>query len=73
MSGFAEWEGLGRTESERWRVRVRADREELERAAVRRSLTGGRPFGSGEWVGRMARRLGIEWTPHPRGRLPKDQ
>jgi putative transposase len=38
--------------------------EEAVRTAIRRS----RPFGSPAWIDRTARKLGLDWTLHPRGR-----
>lgn len=76
LSDFPEWEELGRTEAERrkrWRARVRSEQEESELAGVRRSLRSGRPFGSAEWTDRMAERLGIDLSPRPRGRPPKEK
>ncbi len=74
LSGFPEWEELGRTEAERrrrWRGKVRVEQDESELEAVRASLRNGRPLGDSDWIDRMARRLGIELKPRPRGRPPK--
>jgi putative transposase len=76
LSGFAEWEELGRIEAERrrrWRAKVRGEQDEAELEAVRRSLPGGRPFGSAAWAARMAERLGIALNPHPRGRPSQEK
>jgi putative transposase len=76
LSDFPEWEELGRTEAERrkrWRGKVRAEQKESELAEVRRSLRSGRPFGSPEWTDRIAERLGIDLSPRPRGRPPKEK
>ena len=37
-------------------------------AAVRRSVTSGRPYGGAAWVDATARRLGINLSPSPPGR-----
>jgi hypothetical protein len=42
---------------------VRSEKAEAELEAVRRSLRCGRPFGSADWVDRMAERLGIDLGP----------
>jgi len=71
LSPFPEWDELGRTEVERrkrWRTKVRAEQEENELAAVRKSLRGGWPFGAPEWTEHMAERLNIDLSPRPRGR-----
>jgi putative transposase len=54
-----------------WVVRVNQPQTEGELQAVRQSVQRGRPFGSETWVGRMAKRLGLESTLRPRGR-PKN-
>src|SRR5262245_38855214 len=74
LSGFPEWEELGRTEPERrkrWRAQVRAVQDESELATVRGSLRSGRPLGSPEWAEHMAERLKIDLSPRPRGRPRK--
>jgi REP-associated tyrosine transposase len=74
VSGFPEWDELGRTEAQRrrrWRSKVRGVQDEGELAAVRTSLRSGRPFGTDDWTGRMAKRLKIDLNPRPRGRPPK--
>ena len=74
LSGFPEWEELGRTEPERrkrWRAKVRAVPDESELAMVRGSLRSGRPLGSPEWTESMAERLKIELNPRSRGRPRK--
>jgi putative transposase len=54
-----------------WVVRVNQPQTEGELQAVRQSVQRGRPFGSETWVGRMAKRLGLESTLRSRGR-PKN-
>jgi putative transposase len=76
LSPFREWDKLGRTEAERrkrWRAKLRAVQGGPELDAVRRSLRSGRPFGAEDWTQRMAKRLGIELNPRPRGRPPKEK
>ena len=45
--------------------------EDLE--AVRTCLNRGRPYGTPDWVGATAARLGLEFTLHNVGRPPKDR
>jgi hypothetical protein len=71
LSPFPQWKKLGQTEAERrkrWRAKVRAVQDETELDSVRRSLQSGRPFGAADWTDRIARRLGIDLNPRPRGR-----
>ena len=44
---------------------------ETDSQRVRDSLERGRPLGSDDWTRRMANRLGLQYTLHPRGR-PKE-
>jgi putative transposase len=76
LSSFPEWDELGRTNVERrkrWRAKVRAEQEEHELAAVRKSLRDGRPFGGLEWTEQMAERLKIDLSPRTRGRPRKEK
>jgi putative transposase len=75
VSELPTWQGLARTEEARqahWRTLVHAPLTARELAAVRRSVTTGRPFGSPRWVEATARALGIPLTTRPRGR-PRTQ
>ena len=54
-----------------WIRRVNRPLRQAELAAVRRSVGRSCPFGSDAWVGRIARRLGLESTLRPRGRPRK--
>ena len=68
------WSGLGATEAARqayWRRWVQEPLTERELAAVRQSVTSGRPFGSESWVKGLGQQLGVDWTPKRRGRPPK--
>ncbi len=74
LSPFPEWEQLGRTDAERrrrWRVKLHASQRKEELTAVRDSLRTGRPLGEPRWVEQMAKRLGINLQPRPRGRPRK--
>ncbi|MGH9782904.1 MAG: transposase [Terriglobia bacterium] len=51
-----------------WLARVNEPETAAELEALRTSVHRGRPFGSEPWVGRMAKRLGLEATLRPRGR-----
>jgi putative transposase len=71
LAPVPELEMLGRGPAERrarWRARVHAAQPGKELAAVRQSVTTGRPFGSEGWVQSKARSLGIPLVPRPRGR-----
>src|SRR5262245_18511729 len=68
------WERLGADEDKRqkyWRRWLHQPITAKELAAVRRSVTSGRPYGSDAWVTRTARRLGLELATRPRGRPRK--
>jgi putative transposase len=68
------WTPLGKTEPQRqghWRKWLNTPLSQKELAAVRRSVTTGRPFGSPSWIDVTARRLGIPLAPRPRGRPRK--
>jgi putative transposase len=74
LSGFPEWDELGGTEAERrrrWRLKVRGAQPAAELEAVRRSLSGGQPFGAPGWSEATAKRLNLHREPRPRGRPPK--
>jgi putative transposase len=74
LSGFPEWDELGRTEAERrrrWRAKVRGVQPASELEAVRVSLSSGQPLGASEWAEATAKRLGLDRQPRPRGRPPK--
>lgn len=76
LDPFPEYEGLGRTPSERarrWAAKVVKPLPEAELTRVRESSRTGRPFGDPEWVASKAEALGIEMNPRPRGRPRKEQ
>lgn len=54
-----------------WAARVNAPETATELAALRTSVNRGAPFGSGIWVARTAKRLGLEASLRPRGRPRK--
>jgi hypothetical protein len=65
------WASLGKTEKARqchWRDWLHTPLTEKELAAVRRSVTSGRPYGSAGWVEQIAERLGLDLAPRRRGR-----
>lgn len=69
------WERLGRDEPARqtyWRKWLHVRLTEKELAAVRRSVSSGRPYGSEQWVRQQADRLGLKLAPRPRGRPRKN-
>lgn len=51
-----------------WTTRVNRPHTTSELEALRISVQRGRPFGDESWVGRMAKRFGMESTLRPRGR-----
>ncbi len=55
-----------------WCRLVDEPQTEQELEAVRLSVGRGRPFGSETWQNRTAKRLGLEFTMHPRGRPRKN-
>ena len=68
------WASLGATEQARqryWRGWLRKPLAEKELAAVRRSVTSGRPYGPAAWVEQTASRLGLDLVPRRRGRPRK--
>lgn len=74
VSPFSEWESLGKTPAmrhARWRRKLAGAQPVAELSAIRDSLRTGRPFGSGDWSESIARRLGIDLNPRPRGRPRK--
>jgi putative transposase len=74
VSELPGWEGLAATPEGRqawWRDWVHTPLTERELAAVRRSVTTGRPFGSPPWVEATAQSLGIPLTARPTGRPRK--
>ena len=56
-----------------WLEIVNRAETEAELAELRRSLTRGAPFGDTAWQERTAKRLGLESTLRPRGRLSKTE
>ena len=54
-----------------WVAKVNQAETKAELAALRASVTRGRPFGSEAWQKRTAKRLGLESTFRPRGRPRK--
>ena len=55
----------------RWRWLVNLLQPAEDEQTLKRCVERGRPFGSDDWVSRMARRLGLEATLRGRGRPPK--
>jgi len=55
-----------------WRRWVNQPLSERELADVRRSVMRGTPWGEESWTVATARRLGLEFTLHPRGRPRKE-
>jgi putative transposase len=75
VSPLPAWDALGRDEAARqayWREWGHTPLTARELAAVRRSVTTGRPFGEAAWVERTAGALGLRLAQRPRGR-PKKQ
>jgi putative transposase len=54
-----------------WLSHVNAPQIERELAALRLAVSRGQPFGDDSWQQRTAKRLGLEYTLHPRGRPRK--
>ncbi len=70
------WAALAKTEAGRqayWRRWLHTRLSAGELAAVRRSVTSGRPYGGAAWVAATAERLEIDLTPRPPGRPRKAQ
>jgi putative transposase len=68
------WASLGKTAEARqryWRDWLHTPLTERELAAVRRSVTSGRPYGPATWVEQTALRLGLDLAPRRRGRPRK--
>jgi putative transposase len=68
------WPTLGKTEEARqryWRGWLHTPLTEKELAAVRRSVTSGRPYGPAAWVEQTAAQLGLDLVPSRRGRPRK--
>ena len=58
-------------ERKNWLALVNQPMTESELDAVRRAVRRGSPFGSERWQGRVAKRLGLQFTLRPRGRPKK--
>jgi len=74
LSEAPPWASLGAAEAARqayWRKWVHEPLSARELAAVRRSVTSGRPYGNEAWVKHMGPHLGIALLPKRRGRPPK--
>lgn len=56
-----------------WVAQVNQPQSEAELAAIRRSIACGAPFGSDEWAGQTATRLGLAFTRHPGERPGRNQ
>lgn len=56
-----------------WSDLVHEPQTEAELAALRASVNRGTPFGSRPWTTSAAKRLGLEFTLHPRGRPRKSE
>ena len=56
-----------------WRELVNREEPTSTLEALRRSVNRGLPWGREEWVEQNAERFGIELTPRPRGRPPKQK
>jgi putative transposase len=68
------WASLGKTEEARqryWHRWLHTPLTAAELAAVRHSVTSGRPYGSASWVEQMAACLGLDLAPRRRGRPRK--
>jgi len=68
------WGALGKTEAARqasWREWLHTPLTEKELAAIRRSVTSGRPYGGAAWVEETAARRGLDLAPRRRGRPRK--
>jgi putative transposase len=68
------WASLGKKEKARqqyWRDWLHTPLTAKELAAVRRSVTSGRPYGPAAWVEQTAMRLGLDLAPRRRGRPPR--
>jgi putative transposase len=54
-----------------WPALVNKPQTDGETEAIRLSVSRGRPFGADKWQATTAKRLGLEFTLHPRGRPRK--
>jgi putative transposase len=75
VSELPGWEVLGREPAARlafWRQWVHEPLTDRELAAVRKSVTSGRPYGAEEWVKATAAALGLPLSKRPRGRPRKE-
>ncbi len=57
----------------KWAEKVHRPLADSTLAAIRRSNESGRPFGDPKWVTRLAAKLNLDLTIHPRGRPRKDK
>jgi putative transposase len=76
LSPLPAWLALRGDEGERqafWRQWVHTPLTEAERAAVRRSVVSGRPYGDATWAKATAAALGLRLTQRPRGRPRREQ
>ena len=55
-----------------WIERVNRPHDDAELSRLRTSLARGRPYGREDWVTRMCRELGLEFTLRDRGRPRKN-
>jgi REP-associated tyrosine transposase len=70
------WARLAKTEAARqayWREWLHQPLSAGDLAAIRRSVTSGRPYGGAPWVAATAQRMGIDLCPRPRGRPRKTE
>jgi len=76
ISELPAWSTLAATEAARqkyWRGWVHTPQTEKELAALRRSVTSGRPFGNESWTHGMSERLGLSSESKRRGRPLKSR
>jgi REP-associated tyrosine transposase len=74
LDPIAEYQGLAKTPAtrrRRWSAFVHESPSDEELAAIRRSCSSGRPFGTSRWVDDLSARLGLDLTIRPRGRPRK--
>jgi putative transposase len=70
------WPALAKTVAARqayWRKWLHQPLSASDLAAIRRSVTSGRPYGGVAWVAATAKQLGIELNPRPPGRPRKTE
>ena len=72
LPGASGWEATAQTEPARWRTWGHTPLTESELAAVRRSVTSGRPYGAAGWVETTTARLGLRFAARFRGRPRKE-